>query len=63
MKDIQTRLIDLYLRAMSYDSGLCSSSARLHLEWLLGNEYRHTPRCRDCAGQIDRDADHAQAAA
>lgn len=62
MTDLRLRLTGMWLTAMNYDSGL-TAGARLHLEWLLGNEYRHTPRCRDCATPTDRDADHAQAAA
>lgn len=39
MKDVQTRLVDLWLRAMQPGNGL-PSPVRQHLEWVLGNEYR-----------------------
>lgn len=61
MKDIQTRLIGMWLRAMQPDNGL-PGSARAHLEHVLGNEYRHTSPCRDCGETTSKDRPHEKAA-
>lgn len=42
MKDIRHRLIGMWLRAMDPRTRL-GADARLHIEHILGNEYRMTP--------------------